>query len=201
MRAVTAHQGIAEDDFLRARFYGLMAALLAAPPPEDLLRRLGCLSSDPTPLGVALGELAELAKVTDADGAATEFATLFIGVTGGELIPYGSWYLTGFLNEKPLAELRQDMLRLGIERSPGISEPEDHAASLCEMMQGLITGLFDQPLPLPAQKAFFQAHVESWMPRFLTDLENASSARFYRAVGRIGRVFLNIETQAFEMVD
>ena len=201
MSAVTAHQGVAEDDFLRARFYGLLAALLVAPPPEELLRRLAAMPSDATPLGTALGHLAEAAAATDSETVADEFAALFVGVTGGEIMPYGSWYLTGFLHEKPLAELRVDMARLGIERSPGVSEPEDHAASLCEMMQGLITGLFDAPLALPEQKVFFQSHLGNWMPRFLADLDKAPSARFYRAVAENGRAFLEIEAQAFAMVD
>ncbi len=201
MPAKSAPNAVADEDFLRARFYGLLAALLAAPPPDDLLRRIAALKPDPTPLGSALGELALAAMAADADSVAEEFQTLFIGVTGGDLIPYASWYLTGFLQEKPLAALRDDMARLGVERSPDIPEPEDHAASLFEIMQGLITGLFDAPLPLPAQKAFFATHMESWMPRFLADLEKAEAARFYRAVGKVGRVFLDIETQAFAMVD
>ncbi len=93
------------------------------------------------------------------------------------------------------------MARLGIESSPGLSEPEDHVASLLEMMQGLITGLFGAPLVLAEQRAFFDTHLGSWMPRFLNDLEQAKSARFYRAVAMVGRVFLAIETQAFAMVD
>ncbi|BAE51473.1 TorD/DmsD family molecular chaperone [Paramagnetospirillum magneticum] len=201
MRAVTALQGMAEDDFLRARFYGLLAALLVASPPEDLLRRLAAMPGDATPLGTALGHLAQAAAATDAETVAEEFADLFVGVTGGEIIPYGSWYLTGFLHEKPLAELRDDMARLGVERSPGVSESEDHVASLCEMMQGLITGVFAEPLDLPQQKMFFQTHLGSWMPRFLADLDKAPSARFYRAVAELGRVFLEIEAQAFAMVD
>lgn len=201
MRAVTAHQGVAEDGFLRARFYGLLAALLVAPPPDDLLRRLAAMKADPSPLGTALGHLAEAAADADADAIAEEFAALFVGVTGGEVMPYASWHLTGFLHEKPLAELRQDMIRLGIEPAPGVAEPEDHAASLLEMMQGLITGLFGEPLDLPEQKIFFQAHLGSWMSRFLDDLDKAPSARFYRSVAEIGRVFLEIETQAFAMVD
>ena len=201
MRAVTAHQGVAEDDFLRARFYGLLAALLVAPPPEELLRRLAAMESDSTPLGTALGHLAQAAAAANSNDVADEFADVFVGVTGGEIIPYGSWYLTGFLHEKPLAELRDHMARLGIERSPGISESEDHVASLCEMMQGLITGLFDEPLSLPDQKKFYQTHLGSWMPRFLADLDKAPSARFYRAVAEMARVFLEIEAQAFAMVD
>ncbi|EME71320.1 hypothetical protein H261_03958 [Paramagnetospirillum caucaseum] len=179
----------------------MLATLLVAPPPEELLRRLAAMGADSTPLGTALGQLAEAAATADADSVADEFAALFVGVTGGEIMPYASWYLTGFLHEKPLAELRQDMIRLGIEPSPGVAEPEDHAASLLEMMQGLITGLFGAPLALPEQKIFFQAHLGNWMPRFLGDLDKAPSARFYRAVAGIGRVFLEIEAQAFAMVD
>ncbi len=201
MRAVTANQGVAEDDFLRARFYGLLAALLVAPPPEELLRRLAAMGADPSPLGTALGHLAQAASAATAESVADEFAALFVGVTGGEIMPYGSWYLTGFLHEKPLAELRNDMVRLGIEPSPGVSEPEDHAASLLEMMQGLISGLFGEPLPLLEQKIFFQAHLGNWMPRFLGDLDKAPSARFYRSVAETGRVFIDIEAQAFAMVD
>ncbi|TAN71665.1 MAG: molecular chaperone TorD [Magnetospirillum sp.] len=201
MQAKSAIGAVADEDFLRARFYGLMAALLAAPPPEELLKRIAALKPDPTPLGSALGELALAAMASDPDGVADEFQALFIGVTGGELVPYASWYLTGFLQEKPLAALRDDMARLGVERSPGVSEPEDHAASLFEIMQGLITGLFERPLSLVEQRDFYAAHMERWMPRFLADLEKAESARFYRAVGRVGHIFLDIETQAFAMVD
>lgn len=201
MRAATALHGASDDDFLRARFYGLLATLFVAPPPEDLLRRLAGLSGDDSPLGAALGGLAKAAAASDPATAADEFSTLFVGVTGGELSPYASWYLTGFLHEKPLAELRTDMARLEIEASPGTAEPEDHVASLLEMMQGLISGVFGDPLPVPAQKAFFDAHLGNWIPRFLTDLENAPSARFYRAVAETGRVFLDIESQAFAMVE
>jgi TorA maturation chaperone TorD len=201
MRAVTAHQGVADDDFLRARFYGLLAALLVAQPPDEMLRRLAAMTGDATPLGTALGRLAEAASAATSESVAEEFAALFVGVTGGEIMPYGSWYLTGFLHEKPLAELRDDMARLGIEPSPGVAEPEDHAASLLEMMQGLITGLFGEPLPLNEQKSFFQTHLGCWMPRFLGDLEKAPSAHFYRAVAETARVFLEIEAQAFAMVD
>ncbi len=201
MLAMSAHDALAEEDYLRARFYGLLATLLACPPSDELLGRLAAMTPDATPLGLALGDLARAAVTADPAQVHDEYEALFIGVTGGELTPFASWYLTGFLHEKPLAELRDTMARLGIEPSPGISEPEDHAASLLEMMQGLITGLFGEPLSIDGQKAFFDSHLGSWLPRFLLDLEKAESARFYRAVGAVGRVFLDIETQAFAMVD
>ncbi|RAU22384.1 molecular chaperone TorD [Paramagnetospirillum kuznetsovii] len=201
MQASSAMSAVAEEDFLRARFYGLLATLFASPPTARLLERLRALTPDPTPLGTALGELAAAAASSDEDSVAEEYDALFIGVTGGELVPFGSWYLTGFLHEKPLADLRAHMARLGIEPTPGVSEPEDHVASLLEMMQGLITGLFDNDLTPRAQKEFFETHLGGWMPRFMTDLEKAESARFYRAVAKVGRLFLDIETQAFAMVD
>lgn len=201
MQTKSAQAALAEEDFLRARFYGLLATLLASAPPVELLARLGGLKEDATPLGTALGQLAAAARAADPQTVGDEFDALFIGVTGGELVPYGSWYLTGFLHEKPLALLRDDLARLGVERSPGVAESEDHAASLFETMQGLISGLFDQALPLAEQKAFFATHIQCWAPRFFSDLEKAPSARFYGAVGTVGRVFLDIEAQAFAMLD
>jgi len=198
--ATIRHQAINEE-FLRARLYGLLATLLVAPPPEDLLTRLCRLQADDTPLGSALGRLANTADATVPTLITEEFQALFIGVTGGELVPYASWYLTGFLHEKPLAALRADMARLGVEPSPGVSESEDHAASVLEIMQGLITGLFDETRDLGAQKRFYEAHVQPWLPRFMADLEFNTQSRLYQAVGTLGRVFLEIETQAFAMAD
>jgi TorA maturation chaperone TorD len=103
------------------------------------------------------------------------------------------------LNEKPLARLRQEMARLGIERADGVAEPEDHIGSVCEIMAGLIRGDFGSPMPVAEQAAFFERHIGSWAGQFFKDLETAKSATFYRPVGALGRVFLEIETTAFEM--
>jgi TorA maturation chaperone TorD len=128
-----------------------------------------------------------------------EYFDLFVGVGRGELLPYGSYYLAGFLYEKPLARLRGDMRRLGIARAEGVHEPEDHIAALMEMMSGLITGAFGQPAELATQRQFFAAHIGSWAPRFFEDLESAEAADFYRSVGRVARQFVAIEAEAFEM--
>ena len=179
----------------RAREYALLAALLARPPDAALLERLAKIESDGTPLGVAHKALAGAAVDKDADAVAREYFDLFIGVGRGELLPYGSYYLTGFLHERPLARLRADLVGLGIERVEGQCEPEDHAAILCEIMAGLVAGEF--AAPLERQRYFFDRHLAPWMARFFADLDAAEAADFYRPVGAIGRLFIEIETAAF----
>jgi TorA maturation chaperone TorD len=113
------------------------------------------------------------------------------------LLPYGSYYLTGFLHERPLARLRADLARFGVERQEGNVEPEDHVAILCEIMAGLVSGRFGAPPD--ADREFFQKHMASWIGRFFTDLEKAKSADFYRRIGALGQVFISIETEAFAL--
>jgi TorA maturation chaperone TorD len=184
-----------EVDAARAREYALLAALLAGAPAADLLGRLAQIEGDSSPLGAAHAALARAARDTSADAVAREFFELFIGLGRGECVPYGSYYMTGFLHERPLARLRQDLIRLGIERAPGQSEPEDHAAILCEIMAGLAGG--ELPASPGADRDLFEAHLAPWMARFFADLERAQGAAFYRGVGTLGRVFLEIEGEAF----
>lgn len=190
---------VAEHDHLRANVYRLLARLLAAPADAELLMTLRALTGDETDLGMAFGDLAALAGELSLAEARQEYQDLFIGVGRGELVPYGSYYLTGFLNEKPLARLRNDMAPLGIARSAGTKEPEDHAGALMDMMAGLIDGSFGAPQPLDVQQRFFAKHVGSWTPHFFADLQKANSARLFRPVGRIGKLFMEIEEAAFAM--
>jgi len=190
---------VAEENVLRARFYGLLAHLLAGPPGSETLENLRHLEGDDTEMGRALFDLAAAAAAIAPEQAEIEFNALFIGLSEGELIPYGSYYLTGFLYEKPLADLRSDLDSLGIAQSEDVSEPEDHIASLCEVMHGLIVGTFGPPVDISAQRKFFDAHVNSWAPRFFTDLETAEQAVLYRPIGTIGRTFMAIEREAFSM--
>ncbi|GMG84234.1 hypothetical protein LNKW23_34490 [Paralimibaculum aggregatum] len=176
-----------------------MAALLAHPPNRALLDRVARLSGDETTLGKAVGALSRLARATTEKAAEREFNALFIGLARGELLPYASYYLTGFLNEKPLALLRSDMRRLQITRAPNVYEPEDNIASLCEMMAGLIRGRFGQPAELATQRDFFSAHLGPWAEHFFTDLEGAEGSVFYAPVGSVGRAFMAIEREAFRM--
>jgi TorA maturation chaperone TorD len=190
----------ANDDVEAARSveYALLASLLLRPPDAEALARLSRLQGEPaTPLGRAHAALAEAAAAASAEAVKREYFELFLGVGRGELVPYASYYLTGFLNERPLARLRADMQRLGLERVPGHSDPEDHFGSLLEIMSGFAAGRFEASAG--DQGGFFARHVAPWAERFFADLESAGSARFYRAVAAVGRVFIDIEMQGFAM--
>jgi len=200
MTAEAAHNAeIAEEDRLRADLYGFLGALLARPPDRALLDRSAALSGDSGPLGRAVHALARVASATTERGVESEFNALFIGVGRGELLPYASYYLTGFLNEKPLAALRNDMAGLGMQRAFAVHEPEDHIASLMEMMAGMISGRFGDPAPLGETKRFFNRHIAPWAEHFFTDLENARNSVFYAPVGSAGRAFMEIEREAYRM--
>ena len=186
-----------EVDAARAREYGLLAVLLAGPPEAALLDRIAELRGDATPLGMAHATLAQAADGASVERVAREYFDLFIGVGRGELLPYGSYYLTGFLNERPLARLREDLLALGVERVEQLCEPEDHAAILCEIMAGLIRGQF--AAAVERQRQIFEKHLVPWIGRFFADLAAAKAADFYRHVGAIGNLFIEIETQAFAL--
>lgn len=192
-------QQILPEERLRAHQYQLLARFLAAPPDAALLQLAASFTGDDTELGSALGALARLAARVTPKAAAEEYHDLFIGVPRGELLPYASYYLTGFLYERPLAKLRVDMARLGIARADEVKEPEDHIAALCDMMAGLITGAFGPPLDVVGQRAFFDAHLAPWAARFFEDLEGARSATLYAPIGTLGRVFIGIEQAAFRM--
>jgi len=189
----------ATDEFgaARAQEYTLLAALLLRAPDAALLERLTDLGGDESPLGAAHSALAQAARKTTPEEVDREYFDLFIGVGRGELLPYASYYLTGFLNERPLALLRDELTRLGIERSEDISEPEDHAAILCEIMAGLASGRFGAPASSDQQ--IFEKHLAPWIGRFFTDLERANAANFYRPVGTIGRLFMDIKREAFAL--
>ena len=200
MSTTEATQKIAEEDRLRADLYDFLGLLLAAPPGDGLLRQTASLSGDnETDLGTAVAALSRIARHTSQPAVEREFNALFIGLGRGELLPYASYYLTGFLNEKPLAALRRDMAARGMTRAPNVYEPEDNIASLMEMMAGLITGRFGKPASLPDQKTFFNKHIGPWAGHFYTDLEAAKNSVLYASVGAVGRVFMEIETEGFRM--
>ena len=129
-------------DAARAQEYALLAALLLSAPSPALLERIAQLRDDATPLGRAHANLAEAASQAVAADVEREYFDLFVGLGRGELLPYASYYLTGFLNERPLSRLRDDLTALGIKRVENNFEPEDHAAALCEIMAGLASGRF-----------------------------------------------------------
>ena len=198
----SSEHGIPQEDMQRAHLYGLLARVLAEPMGDETLEVVRALEgqNDANELGGAFAALGAVAVRTPRGKADDEFSTLFYGDGArGELLPYASYYLTGFLLEKPLAKLRGDMAALGIQTSGMTKDPEDHIASLCEMMHGLITGAFNEPASLETQQKFFKTHMAPWAGRFFTELEGAESATLYMPVGTIGRLFMAIEAEAFEL--
>ncbi|WP_081933749.1 molecular chaperone [Massilia sp. 9096] len=197
---------LADEDQARADFYALFARLLLAPPDAALLGALG--QAEPIS---AVGEFAledawlaltQAASVVDEDAVRQEFSALFEGIGNPLLNLNGSWYLTGHLNDVPLAKLRQDLMRLGLARAPGVGDFEDHLGAVCETMRVLVAGAPGiSRRPLAAQKQFFEAHIRPWYAACLADLAAAEPANFYRVVARVVDAFLSIEAQAFAVLD
>lgn len=199
MTAQTETLSVDPEDRLRADLYNFIGLLLARPADEMLLEQTTALSGDDSPLGQAIAGLARVAKASKPKAIEREFNALFIGLGRGELLPYASYYLTGFLNEKPLARLRQDMAALQVTRADTVFEPEDSMASLMETMGGLIVGRFGTPAGIDRQKTFYNNHIGPWATHFYTDLEAAKASVFYASVGAVGREFMAIEREAFRM--
>jgi TorA maturation chaperone TorD len=186
-----------EIDAARAQEYALLATLLSRAPDQGLLARIAQLRGDGSALGIAHAAISQAARGADAADVEREYFALFTGVGRGELLPYGSFYLSGFLHDRPLARLREDLTRMGLERTGVRSEPEDHAAILCEVMAGLVGGRF--AAAPGSDRQLFEKHLAPWIGRFFADLERAKSADFYCAVGALGRAFIYIETEAFAL--
>ena len=177
--------------------YRFMGALLAAAPSQDRINGIANLSGDRTPMGQAITALAAAARAARAEDVAREFFELFVGVGRGELLPYGSFYQTGFLNERPLAEVRADLARLGVARAECRFEPEDHIALLFDVMGDLASG--DLPAEAGMEAKFFARHIAPWAAQFFDDLAIAPSAGFYRPVAEVGRLLVDIESRAFSL--
>jgi TorA maturation chaperone TorD len=182
---------------LRAGTYSVLANFLASPPDQQLLDLLRTIDRSDgaadTLLGAAWHMLAAAAEKASPADLEDEYHDLFIGIGRGELVPYGSWYMTGFLMEQPLARLRDDLARMGLERQEGVCEPEDHAAGLCDVMS--IINTEGEVVALDIQWQFFERHMLPWISKFFRDLQQAKSASFYRAVGQLGEQFIDVEKE------
>jgi TorA maturation chaperone TorD len=183
----------------RASAYALLAALLRAAPDQALLDHLRTLSpagdDDLDELGQAMAALTAASVAPDLALLEQEYNDLFIGIGRGEVVPYGSWYLTGFLMEQPLSELRDDLRTLGFERSESTREPEDHVAAIFEVFSVMIL----EASSLSQQLIFFNKHMRPWLERFFVDLGKARSASFYRYVAQFGAAFLQLESAYLSM--
>jgi TorA maturation chaperone TorD len=187
------------EDQLRADMYSFLANLLRAEPSAELVGQLTKLESDESPIGKSIKTLSKLASSLDLPTIRDEYVRIFIGVGRGEILPFASYYLTGFLKDKPLAKLRNDMKEIGIELAENVKEPEDHIASLFDMMSGLILGKFSKKFSIGEQKEFFNKHLASWVDLLMRDIESSRIAVFYSPIGTIGREFMEIERSSFSM--
>jgi TorA maturation chaperone TorD len=196
-RAIPAAGQVDETDHARAAEYALLAALLSHSPDANMIEQLARLSGDATPLGAAHASLSSAAASMNPERIEREYFDLFVGLGGGELFPYASYYLTGYLHGRPLARIRETLKQIGLERTEGQSEPEDHVAVLFEVMAGLASGRIIAPGG--TDRTIFENHLKPWTGRFFSDLEHARSATFYKCVGSLGRIFMEIETEAFSL--
>jgi len=187
-----------DEQQYRASSYSILAALLRSIPAPEVLEHVAEFSKvevDEDELLLSMSTLGLAAGSSESSAINDEYHELFIGLGRGELVPYGSWYLTGYLMEQPLSILRDDLTALGFERDESVVEPEDHVAALCEVMSLMISNGADTT----NQAHFFEKHISSWITRFFDDLSEAKSAVFYRAVGRFGTAFINLEKQYLTM--
>jgi TorA maturation chaperone TorD len=191
---------MAPEEVARQGVYTFLARVLCRAATAVEQERMAALAGSETPLNQAIAEFLQSLGETSETEVKQHYHDLFIGVGRGELLPYGSYYLTGFLNEKPLANLRVSLDRLGFAKAEGVCEPEDHIASLCDVMGQLIadsaTGAFD----IYDQDRFFAAHIKPWASQFFADLKTAKTAGPYRFVGEIGNHFMAIEEAGFAMI-
>ena len=195
----TSTAQVAVEDRLRADLYNFLGLILSGPASQIILDQTTDLTGDDTDLGQAISSLARVAKVSKPASVESEFNALLIGLGRGELLPYASYYLTGFLNEKPLATLRRDMAVRGITRAQNVYEQEDNIASLLEMMGGLVVGRFGAPATLSDKREFFNKHISPWAAHFFSDLEAAKNSVLYASVGAVGKAFMAIEAESFRM--
>jgi TorA maturation chaperone TorD len=194
----TIHAASQRDELDRARAqeYALLARLLARSPDAALIQRLAQLGGDATPLGLAHAALGQAAARASAEQVEREYVDLFAGLGQNGLFPYASHYRAGALYGRPLADLRDELRHLGIEGAT-TSEPEDHVATLLEIMAGLAGGEIGATPGTDRQ--FFQQHLAPWIGRFFADLARVTSAEFYACVGTLGGIFIEIETEAFTL--
>jgi len=201
----TAPRSWREDSLthLRAGSYTLLGELLSFPPTEERLKSLAHINvakaDSQMPLAPGWETLREAAASTDVETVAGEYRALFASRGQGGITPLASWYLKGKPMDQPLADLRFDLMSLGIEPREGSCATEDHAGALCDVM-GMIVACPEEFEPAWQEK-MFRSYLEPWIGLFFSDLEQAKSGRFYRAVGKFGQRFIEIEERYFTLLE
>jgi len=193
------------EELARAELYGLLARLWLAPPDDALLEQFRVAVTEAPHRGGWLEapwhDLVAALRGTTAAQAAAEFAALFQSVGKPEVFAHASYYLTGFLNEKPLAQLRSDLAVLGLGRDAQSLETEDHVAYVFEVMRYLIAGDDVAVCNLEQQRRFFRAHVQPWVEALCETTLAHPRADLWRAVAVFTREFMLVETQGFDLLE
>ena len=194
-----------DEETARSELYGLLALMYYAQPATELIANLRVAATEAPAAGAFLEEswraLVGVARELSDEAIQSEYNTLFGGMGKPEVYLYGSHFLSGFLNEKPLAKLRTDLAGLGLARDDAMSETEDHVAYLCEVMRYLIAGDDVAVANLTRQNDFFASHIQPWIMMMCDDLQKHPKARFYAAVAELTRAFMGVEAQGFDMLD
>lgn len=193
-----------DEETARSELYGLLALVYYAPLAPDLIADLRVAATEAPAAGAFLEApwqaLVGVAREMSDGAIQAEYNTLFGGVGKPEVYLYGSHFMSGFLNEKPLARLRTELAELGLARDDAMSETEDHIAYLCEVMRFLIAGDDVAVANLTRQRAFFATHLQPWVLTLCDDIQKHPKARFYAAVAELTRAFVGVETQGFDML-
>ena len=194
-----------DEEVARAEMYGLLASLFYQPPDADLLVQLQAAVTETLEQGAFLEEpwraLVAEARGMTADQIAQEYNALFGGVGKPELYLFGSHYLSGFLNEKPLVQLRDDLTALGLARDAQMPETEDHVAYLLEVMRYLIAGDDAEVCNLTRQSAFFSRHLQPWVSQMCQAVAAHPRAAFYARVATLTEAFASVEAQGFDLLN
>ena len=193
-----------DEETARAEVYGLLAELYYAAPPAELHEKI-TLAATQAPAAGALLEASWSALVAAARKYSTaeigrQYNDLFGGIGKPEIYLFGSHYLSGFINEKPLAALRTDLAALGLTRDEALPETEDHMAYTCEVMRYLIAGDDVELANLTKQRDFFSRHVQVWVPAMCEAVVAHPKAGFYRALAVFTDAFIGVEAQGFDML-
>lgn len=193
-----------DEETARSELYGLLALLFYAPPATELIAQLRVAATDTPAAGAYLEEpwrvLVGVSRAMTDEAIQSEYDALFGGVGKPEVYLYGSHFLSGFLNEKPLARLRTDLTSLGLERAETMPETEDHFAYLCEVMRYLIAGDDVAVANLTRQREFFSSHLQPWVMKMCDDIQKNPNAHFYAALAELTQAFMSIEAQGFDML-
>ncbi|ARV72601.1 TorD/DmsD family molecular chaperone [Vibrio campbellii] len=184
-----------QEQTLRTEIYLVLSALFRSAPSEEMIEFLTSLEVEPSESSMQKAWIAlqQAAKDSNRKALEDEYQDLFIGIGRGEVMPFGSWHMTGAMMEKPLAEIRHDLELLGFERDENVKEPEDHIAALCEVMS-MLTGEEED-----LQQAVFNKHIAPWFNSFTQQLENAESANFYKPAAQLCEAFLTLEQVRFSV--